>query len=136
MFGEIYREKPAKHRWGTMAAGCAANCMGRLFYGLSKRVFVRAFPDAVAPPVFQHDDSDFHKVLRSKIHRTLQCLGDATKDINHCCVAFISTPLDHLNRVLQQKNLAGLLSLLQESTNPFAQCQLDLAEIVDRLMRL
>ena len=108
MFGEIYGEKPAKHRWGTMAAACAANCMGRLFYGLSKRVFVRAFPDSVAPPVFQRDGSDFHTVLKSKIHRTLQCLENATKDINHCCVAFISAPLDHLNRVLQHSKLGGL----------------------------
>ena len=130
-FGQLCHVKPARHRWGTVTKACSGQCLSRLLYGIGKRVWRVAFPDVIAQPRIDAADDDFHKVIKSKIQRSVRNFDNLTKQLHHCAVAFTSAPLDHLQQQLQQNRDVGILMELvrTDDNNPFVGCQLDLGNM-------
>ena len=135
-FGEMVSSSPAQSRWGTVRKAAAANVLSKLVHGVGVRVWRGAFLDVMSEPTItlSLDQDDFHKVLRSKIQRTVRNAGDIKKAFHHCCVSFISAPCDHLMQVLQKQADVGMLMELlnADDTNPFLAMQLDLGQMVYR----
>lgn len=130
LFGGLYTKKPARSRWGTMTAACAANSGAKLIHGLCSRVLLCTWPDAKKPiPI--GTASDYHFQIKSKLHRVVKKLGDAMHDLKHVSVSFCASPLDHLLQQIQRPSKKGILvDMLHNDTNPFLQCQLDMGEMV------
>ena len=106
---------------------CAANSCAKLCHRLGGRTLLTSFPNSVRPPP-PGSESDFHFAIKSKLHRIVSIQNDLPRDLKHCAVSFISTPMDHLMQVLQKPMEGGTLIAMVSNQNPFHTCQKDLGD--------
>ncbi len=102
---------PHQSRWGSTAKVLGVEVCGEFCHGILHRVFQHAFPkwarlseDLVDD---EKDDADFHKQVRSKIHRCLKFTSDVTLQRLGAAVSVIAEPLDHLFMQAQKESARG-----------------------------
>lgn len=122
---------PSKARWLSSSATLSIVVAGLLIHGLLERVWQVAFPNwHIERPLNADEESDWHKLVRSKCFRAKLYLSGQHTTWRTTCISVATQPVDHLMQRLQSLDEAGGALLdLKGCSNSITLC-------MQRLFRL
>ena len=106
--GSLWAQAPSKARWLSSSTVLCVVVCGLLVHVLLRKVWEVAFPNwHVERPGGQAEDSDWHKMVRSKICRAKLYLCGERTTWKTACISVATQPVDHLMQRLQALDEAG-----------------------------
>ena len=128
--------EPMKSRW-LATSGCLSLLLaGMLFHEVFPRVWRLAFGEWHIPRALD-DREDFHKLVRSKVHRAKLWLSGEHTCWRSAVIATCSVPAEHLLQELQMLDAKGgiLRRIADDAMNPFRACNREYADMLTNTTR-
>ena len=106
--GSLWAAAPSKARWLSSSSFLCVVVCGLLVHGLLRKAWEVAFPIwNIEQPLGHAEETDFHKMVRSKCFRAKLYLCQENTPWKAVCISVASLPVDHLMQRLQALDEAG-----------------------------